>query len=83
MALDLNVVAEEMYQMVEKDAGVKKYKPGDLFKAMIKKHESEGLSKRECKEAVRILIDSEKLVYTYFNGSFIELPHIEGAAKSV
>ena len=82
MAIDLNVVAEEMYQMVEKDTGVKKYKPADLFKAMMKKHESEGLSKKDCKAAVRILIDSEKLIYTYYNGSFVELPHADGAAVS-
>ena len=57
-------------------------KPGDLFKAMVKKYEADGLTKKDCKEAIRILIDSERLVYTYFNGSWVELPHAEGAAKA-
>jgi len=82
MAVDLNQVAEDMFNMVAKDTGVKKYKPGDLFKAMIHKYESEGLSKKDCKDAIRILIDSERLVYTYFNGSWVELPHADGAAKA-
>jgi hypothetical protein len=82
MAVDLNQVAEDMYNMVAEVAGIKKYKPSDLFKAMVKKYEAEGLSKKECKEAIRILIDSERLVYTYFNGSWVELPHAEGAAKA-
>jgi hypothetical protein len=82
MAVDLNQVAEDMYQMVAEVAGVKKYKPSDVFKAMVKKYESEGLTKKDCKSAMRILIDSERLVYTYFNGSWVELPGTEGAARA-
>jgi len=80
MAVDLNQVAEDMYKMVVEVTGVKKYKPGDLFKAMVKKYESEGLTKKDAKDAIRILIDSERLIYTYANGSFVELPHEDGAA---
>ncbi len=82
MTLDLNNVAKDIYEMVAKDHGVKKYKPGDLFKAMMKKHSSEGISKKDCKEALRIMIDSERLVYTYFNGSWVELPGVEGSAMA-
>ncbi len=82
MSADLNQVAEDMFKMVEKDRGSKKYKPGDLFKAMMINYESEGLSKKECKNAIRILIDSERLNYTYFNGTFVEIPGIEGAAMA-
>ncbi|MBU2510792.1 hypothetical protein KJ966_05625 [bacterium] len=82
MAVDLNLVAEDMFEMVKKDHGVKKYKPSDLFKAMVKKYTSEELSKKDCKAAIRILIDSERLVYTYFNGSWVELPGMEGAARA-
>jgi len=82
MAVDLNQVADDMYQMVAEVHGVKKYKPSDVFKAMVKKYESEGLTKKDCKSAMRILIDSERLVYTYFNGSWVELPGEEGAAKA-
>ena len=82
MAVDLNQVAEDMFKMVEEVHGVKKYKPSDLFKAMVEKYKAEGLSKKDCKAAIRILIDSERLVYTYFNGSWVELPGMEGAAKA-
>ncbi len=82
MAVDINQVAEEMFKMVEEVHGVKKYKPGDVFKAMVKKHGDEGLTKKDCKAAMRILIDSERLVYTYFNGSWVELPGVEGAAMA-
>ena len=44
---------------------------------MIDQH---GISKKEAKSAIRILIDAERLVYTYFNGTFVEIPGIEGAA---
>jgi hypothetical protein len=33
-----------------------------------------------CKAAIRTLIDGGKCVYTYFGGSYIEIPHAEGAA---
>jgi pyruvoyl-dependent arginine decarboxylase (PvlArgDC) len=80
MAVDINQVAEDMYNMVVEVTGVKKLKPGDLLKAVVKKYESEGLTKKEAKEAIRILIDGERLIYTYVNGSFVELPHEDGAA---
>jgi pyruvoyl-dependent arginine decarboxylase (PvlArgDC) len=82
MAVDLNQVAEDMFKMVEEVHGVKKYKPGDVLKAMVKKYKDEGLTKKDAKAAIRILIDSERLVYTYFNGSWVELPGVEGAAKA-
>lgn len=82
MSVDLNQVAEDMFKMVEKDRGTKKYKPGDLFKAMMINYEGEGISKKDCKNAIRILIDSERLNYTYFNGTFVEIPGVEGAAMA-
>ena len=82
MAVDLDQIADEMFKMVAEVAGVKKYKPGDVFKAMVKKYKDEGVDKKQCKAAMRILIDSERLVYTYFNGSWVELPGEEGAAKA-
>lgn len=78
MSADLNAIADEMFNMVEEVKGTKKYKPGDLFKAMVDKHD---ISKKEAKAAIRILIDGERLVYTYFNGTFVELPGREGAAN--
>lgn len=80
MAVTVEQLADEMYEMVKNDAGVKKYKSMDLQKAMLKKHGDE-VDKKKCKLAVRELIDSGRCVYTYFGGSFIEIPHEEGAAK--
>lgn len=82
MAMDNEKLAEEMFKMVEEVHGVKKYKPGDIFKAMVKKYKDDGVDKKQCKAAIRILIDSERLVYTYFNGSWVELPGVEGAAMA-
>jgi hypothetical protein len=47
---------------------------------MIKKFGEEEVDKKLCKAAIRTLMDSGKCVYTYFGGSFIEIPREEGAA---
>ena len=72
-------VAESMYQQVASAHGMKKLKPGDLVKMMIEMYGEERVDKKLCKKAIRILIESERCVYTYFGGSYIELPHREGA----
>ena len=78
-ALTAEAVAEAMYQMVKDATGVKKLKPTDLTKAMIEHFGSERCSKDLCKEAIRQLMDSGRCVYTYFGGSFVELPPKEGS----
>jgi hypothetical protein len=40
-----------------------------------------GADRKTCKEAIRLLMDSGRCVYTYFGGSYVELPHKEGAAE--
>ena len=80
MAIDLNVVADEMFNMVKEAKGVKKYRPGEVLKAIQKKYQDQGISKKDCKEAMRVLIDSERLVYTFHSGSFVELPGDDPAA---
>ena len=71
-------ITEEMFKLVSEFAGKKKLKPMDLVKTMRDKH---GVDKKICKEALKDLIESGKCVYTYFGGSFVEIPHEEGAAK--
>jgi hypothetical protein len=78
--LTVEQVADQMYKMVAEAQGVKKLKPGDLSKAMIEIH-GDKVDKKLCKEAIKTLINSGRCVYTYFGGSFIELPHKEGAAN--
>lgn len=79
MAISIEALAEDIYQLVAESAGKKNLKAGDLTKAMLAKH-GDAVSKDDCKQAIRILIDSERCVYSYFGGSYVELPHKEGAA---
>ena len=80
MAVTPEEVADGMFAMVSEYAGKKKFKPGDLTKAMIQKFGDE-CDKKLCKAGIRILMDSGRCVYTYFGGTFIEVPHREGAAE--
>ncbi|MFH1416864.1 MAG: hypothetical protein ABII12_01055 [Planctomycetota bacterium] len=81
MAVTPEEVADAMFEMVSEYAGKKKFKAGDLTKAMIEKFSADGCDKQLCKAAIRTLMDSGRCVYTYFGGSFIEVPHAEGAAE--
>lgn len=80
MAKTIEEIAEAMFTMVKDAQGVKKLKPGDLTKAMIELY-GDDVDKKMCKEAIKILVNSGRCVYTYFGGSFLELPHKEGAAN--
>ncbi len=72
-------VMELMFKMVERDAGQKKFKPTDLTKAT--KAQWPDVDRKTPKEAIKRLVEEGKLVYTYFGGSFLEIPHREGAAN--
>ncbi len=74
------IVSEAMYELVKECAGSKKLKPLDLTKTM-REQFGETCDKKMCKKALRDLIESGKVVYTYFGASYVELPHEEGAAK--
>jgi hypothetical protein len=80
MAVTVDDVANAMYELVAEYQGKKKFKAGDLIKAMIEKYGAEGVDKKFCKLAIRQMMDSGRCVYTYFGGSFIEVPHAEPAA---
>ncbi len=80
MAVTTEEVADAMFEMVKEYAGKKKFKALDLTKAMIQKFGDAECDKKLCKGAIRTLMDSGRCVYTYFGGSFIEVPHEEGAA---
>ncbi len=60
--------------MVKGAAGVRKLKPMDLTKAMVEHFGAERCGKDTCKEAIRRLIDSGRCIYTYFGGSYVEIP---------
>jgi hypothetical protein len=70
----IETLAEDMFQMVTEYAGKKNLKAGDLTKAMIAKYGEDGCDKTDCKQAIRILMDSGRCVYSYMGGSYITLP---------
>jgi len=74
-------VADAMYKMIKESMGQKKWKATDLTKAVIELFGEEKCDKQLAKLAIRDLMDSGRCVYTYFGGSFIEIPHKEGAAN--
>ena len=80
MAKSVEEIADAMFKLVKDATGQKKLKPMDLTKAMIELYAGE-VDKPTCKAAIKQLVDSGRLVYTYFGGSFLELPHREGAAN--
>ena len=80
MAVSPEIVADAMYEIVAEYQGKKKFKASDLSKEMIAKFGEDECDKKLCKLALRQLMDSGRCVYTYFGGSFVEIPHEEGAA---
>jgi hypothetical protein len=75
----VEAIADAMEKQVAAAQGQKKLKPGDLVKMMIELYGEDQVDKKLCKKAIKILIETERCVYTYFGGSFIEMPHREGA----
>jgi hypothetical protein len=80
MAKSAEEVADAMFQLVEQAHGVKKLKAMDLTKSMLEMFGDE-VDKKLCKKAIKELINSGRCVYTYFGGSYIEIPHKEAAAN--
>ncbi len=80
MAVSTEQLANDMLEMVKQYEGKKNLKAGDLTKAMIAKYGEDEVSKKDCKAAIRELMDSGRTVYSYFGGSYITLPKKEGAA---
>jgi hypothetical protein len=71
-------VSDAMYKMIKDTAGQKKWKATDLTKAVLELF-GDRCDKDLAKQAIRDLIESGRCIYTYYGGSFIEIPHKEGA----
>jgi len=78
MPIPAETLADEMYKMISDYAGKKNLKAGDLTKEMIARHGEANCGKDDCKQAIRLLIDSGRCVYSYLGGSYIQLPPQEG-----
>jgi len=71
-------VADAMYAMLKEYAGKKNLKATDLTKAMVEKY-GEECDKQTCKEAIRMLMESERTTYSYVGGSYVVLnPNHQG-----
>ena len=81
MALSKEALVEFIYDMVAKAQGKKNLKAMDIQKAVLKEHPDQ--DKNMIKFGIKELIDGGRCVYTYFGGSYVEIPHEEGAAKKV
>jgi hypothetical protein len=80
MAKSVEEIAGAMYKLVAEAQGVKKLKPTDLTKAMLELFGGE-VDKKACKAAIKELINSGRCIYTYWGGSYVELPQEGGPAK--
>jgi hypothetical protein len=78
-AVTIEELAEAMYRMVAESVGDKKLRPLDLTKTMIERYGPERCTKDACKGALRQLMDSGRCVYTFYGGSYVELPPKEGS----
>ena len=74
MARTAQEVADAMFELVKEYQGKKKFKAGDLTKAMIEKFGAAECDKELCKHAIRQLMDSGRCIYSYLGGSYITLP---------
>jgi len=79
--ITVEVVAEEMFSLISECAGKKNLKAGDLIKHAIAKYGEGVCTKDMCKQAIRQLIDSERCVYSYLGGSYIQLPPSPGSEQ--
>jgi len=69
--MDNEEIGKKIYELVEKSVGKKKLKSSDIQKQI---SANEGVTRDEVKAALKVLVDDGKLIYTYFGGSFVEIP---------
>lgn len=71
MTMDKEEVKKKIYELVEKSIGKKKLKSSDIQKTISAEL---NISRDEVKDALKDLVDAGQLIYTYFGGSFVEIP---------
>ena len=74
-----DAVADAVYELVKENYGKKKFRPTELQRAMAAKFEVKKIEKKTFKEAMRQVIDSGRLIYTFYSGTYVEMPHEEKA----
>ena len=72
MAVDIEQLADAMYEIVKEYTGKKQYTARELSKEIREKFGDE-CDRTTCKKALKHLIDSGRCVYTYKGSSYVEL----------
>ena len=73
-SVSVDEVVEAMYRLVVETTGSRKLRPTDVTRAMIERFGAERCNRDLCKQALKVLTESERCVYTFYDGSYIELP---------
>lgn len=81
MSVSREDLAEAIFKKVEAEAGKVRFKPRDLEKEMAKQFGDGSFAKEDFKAALKNLMDNGRLVYGYYGGVSVELPHQEGSSK--
>ncbi|MBN2654320.1 MAG: hypothetical protein JXR79_04300 [Nitrospirae bacterium] len=72
--MDKEELKKRIFELVEKSVGKKKLKSSDIQKII---SADTGVARDYVKSALRNLVDDGTLIYTYFGGSFVEIPSKE------
>jgi hypothetical protein len=75
--VSIEELSEAMFVLVKSAAGSKRLRPTEVTKAMIERFGAERCNKEACKEAMKQLTTGGRLVYTFYDGSYIEMPSEE------
>ncbi len=81
MGTPIEDVKKYIYEKVQSYAGKKQVKVPQMTQDVVEHFGEANCSKKDVKEALKELIDEEKLTYGYFGGTTIELPRKEGSAN--
>ena len=74
MSVSIDEICDAMYELVKSTHGKRDLKPMDVTKQMIEQFGEDNVDKRQCKKALRQLIDTGRCQYKYAGGSFVTLP---------
>jgi hypothetical protein len=75
--VSLEELSQAIFALVKSSTGSKRLRPTEVTKAMIERFGHERCSKEVCKEAMKQLTTGGQLVYTFYDGSYIEMPSEE------
>jgi len=73
MAINVEEIADAMFELVKEYKGKKQYTARELTKTMGQQFGAE-CDRKACKEALKLLMDSGRCVYIYKGGSYVSLP---------